>query len=468
MEASLLGGGAGGIAHVAPDTEGALARAAKDDHPDRLVIGGRLEGLAQLMDRLHPKGVQPLGPVDRDRRPARAHLIEDVFEAAVGHREPSRVRDDGCDCAGHPIPHPPAAAAAVSRMSRRRFAQRPSSLPVRQPGWYQSFVASITRHVFTMRDRGMETAAEHPVEGVIREVSPRYRIQAIERAVSILNAFSMETPELGVTELAEKVGLHKFNRPPVHGEPRRRRPGRAQRTHRPLPPRAPHLRARRSRDAADEPLGRGTAVPGEPGARHRRDRPPGRARRGEAIYIERVEARRALRVPSAIGRGYPAHATNLGKVLLADLPPERVSEIIAERGLAAFTPNTITDPDELTAELERIRERGYAIDDEEYDEGLRCIWAGVRDHSGHVVSALGIGGPVTRRHPGPRRRTRRARDGSRARPLTAPRRAPIRCVRARCTARAQHGLPDAGPPAERSMSSGRPPPGVAFRTSRFP
>ena len=117
---------------------------------------------------------------------------------------------------------------------------------------------------------------------------------------------------------------------------------------------------------------------------------------GEAIYIERVEARRALRLPSAIGRGYPAHATNLGKVLLADLPPERVSEIIAERGLAVFTPNTITDPDELTAELERIRERGYAIDDEEYDEGLRCIGAGVRDHSGHVVSALGIGGPVTR------------------------------------------------------------------------
>ena len=117
---------------------------------------------------------------------------------------------------------------------------------------------------------------------------------------------------------------------------------------------------------------------------------------GEAIYIERVEARRALRVPSAIGRGYPAHATNLGKVLLADLPRERVAEIVAERGLASYTPNTITDLGRLEAELERIRQCGYAIDDEEYDEGLRCIGAGVRDHSGHVVSALGIGGPVTR------------------------------------------------------------------------
>jgi DNA-binding IclR family transcriptional regulator len=117
---------------------------------------------------------------------------------------------------------------------------------------------------------------------------------------------------------------------------------------------------------------------------------------GEAIYIERVEARRALRVPSAIGRGYPAHATNLGKVLLADLAPEQVEQIVAERGLAAYTPHTITDPEGLAAELERIRAVGYAVDNEEYDEGLRCIGAPVRDHSGHVVAALGIGGPVTR------------------------------------------------------------------------
>ena len=188
----------------------------------------------------------------------------------------------------------------------------------------------------------------------------------------------------------------QIHRPPLHGQPRCGRSGGAQPAHRPLPARAPHLRARWPGDAADEPLGRGAAVPGGPCPRHRRDRPPGRARRGEAIYIERVEARRALRVPSAIGRGYPAHATNLGKVLLADLPRERVAEIVAEKGLASYTPNTITDPVRLEAELERIRERGYAIDDEEYDEGLRCIGAGVRDHSGHVVSALGIGGPVTR------------------------------------------------------------------------
>jgi DNA-binding IclR family transcriptional regulator len=69
---------------------------------------------------------------------------------------------------------------------------------------------------------------------------------------------------------------------------------------------------------------------------------------------------------------------------------------VAERGLAAFTPQTITDLGRLEAELERIRALGYAVDNEEYDEGLRCIGAAVRDHSGHVVAALGIGGPVTR------------------------------------------------------------------------
>lgn len=101
-------------------------------------------------------------------------------------------------------------------------------------------------------------------------------------------------------------------------------------------------------------------------------------------------------MPSAIGRGYPAHATNLGKVLLADLDTGQVAEIVQERGLSAYTPHTIVDPAALETELAQIRERGFAVDNEEYDEGLRCIGAPVRDHSGHVVAALGIGGPVTR------------------------------------------------------------------------
>ena len=97
---------------------------------------------------------------------------------------------------------------------------------------------------------------------------------------------------------------------------------------------------------------------------------------GEAIYIERVEARRALRIPSAMGRGYPAHATNLGKVLLADLLPRGAcAQIVAERGLAAYTPHTITDPEPWRPSSSASARSGYAVDNEEYDEGLRCIGA---------------------------------------------------------------------------------------------
>ncbi len=230
----------------------------------------------------------------------------------------------------------------------------------------------------------------------IRPVSPRYRIQAIERAVSILNAFSMDDPELGVTELADRLGLHKstvhrfmVNLDAAGLVERNARTGRYRLGLHVFELGALVMQQMNLWDEALPFLEGLVHDTGETGHLAVLDG-------GEAIYIERVEARRALRVPSAIGRGYPAHATNLGKVLLADLPRERVEAIIAERGLAAYTSQTITDPIELEADLELIRRRGYAVDNEEYDEGLRCIGAPVRDHSGRVVAALGIGGPVTR------------------------------------------------------------------------
>jgi DNA-binding IclR family transcriptional regulator len=238
------------------------------------------------------------------------------------------------------------------------------------------------------------TPAPAPAEPAA--VSPRYRIQAIERAVAILNAFNADEPELGVTEIAERVCLHKstVHRFIVNLEAaglveRNARSGRYRLGLHIFELGGLVMQRMNLWDEALPFLEGLVRDTGETGHLAVLDG-------GEAIYIERVEARRPLRVPSAIGRGYPAHATNLGKVLLADLPRERVVEIVAAHGLPAYTRNTITDLDALERELERIRERGYAIDDEEYDEGLRCIGAGVRDHTGRVVSALGIGGPVTR------------------------------------------------------------------------
>jgi DNA-binding IclR family transcriptional regulator len=247
-----------------------------------------------------------------------------------------------------------------------------------------------------MQDTAMEITGRDALDPSARPVSPRYRIQAIERAVAILNAFTVDDPELGVTDLSEKVGLHKstvhrfmVNLDAAGLVERNQRTGRYRLGLRIFELGGLVMQQMNLWDEALPFLEGLVRDTGETGHLAVLDG-------GEAIYIERVEARRALRVPSAIGRGYPAHATNLGKVLLADLPRERVAEIVAERGLASYTRHTITDPDDLDAELERIRQRGYAVDNEEYDDGLRCIGAGVRDHSGHVVSALGIGGPVTR------------------------------------------------------------------------
>lgn len=247
-----------------------------------------------------------------------------------------------------------------------------------------------------MRDDERAGNGDGAEAGGARPVSPRYRIQAIERAVAILNAFSAEDPELGVTELAERLGLHKstvhrfmVNLDAAGLVERNPRSGRYRLGLRIFELGGLVMQQMNLWDEALPFLEGLVRDTGETGHLAVLDG-------GEAVYIERVESRRALRIPSAVGRGYPAHATNLGKVLLADLAPERVAEIVAERGLAAYTPHTITDEAELHAELTRIRERGYAIDNEEYDEGLRCIGAPVRDHSGHVVAALGIGGPVTR------------------------------------------------------------------------
>ena len=244
-----------------------------------------------------------------------------------------------------------------------------------------------------MQDTLSDPPSAEPLE--LDRPAPRYRIQAIERAVAILNAFSAEDPELGVTELAGRLGLHKST---VHrfmvnleaaGLVERTRSARYRLGLRIFELGGLVMQRMNLWDEALPFLEGLVRDTGETGHLAVLDG-------GEAIYIERVEARRALRIPSAVGRGYPAHATNLGKVLLADLPPDRLRQLVGDGPLGAFTPHTITDPAELEAELERIRAQGFAVDNEEYDEGLRCIGAPIYDHSGRAVAALGIGGPVTR------------------------------------------------------------------------
>lgn len=113
------------------------------------------------------------------------------------------------------------------------------------------------------------------------------------------------------------------------------------------------------------------------------------------LYIRIRESRQAVRMSSGLGSRAPAHCTGVGKALIAFQPPEIVQQII-DNGLKRYTQGTITDPDKLRAELATIRQKGYAIDDEEIEVGLRCIAAPIRDHSGQVTAAISVAAPVQR------------------------------------------------------------------------
>jgi DNA-binding IclR family transcriptional regulator len=116
------------------------------------------------------------------------------------------------------------------------------------------------------------------------------------------------------------------------------------------------------------------------------------------VSIHLVESAHPLRIHMRIG-GVPAHATATGKLLLAALPPEELTRRLAGRRLASLTSRTIKSRSALQAELRRVRDQGYAIDDEECSLGLRCVGAPIQEHRGSVVAALSMVAPCHRLPP---------------------------------------------------------------------
>ncbi|SRR5579875_694474 len=113
------------------------------------------------------------------------------------------------------------------------------------------------------------------------------------------------------------------------------------------------------------------------------------------LYIDKVESPHSLRMVSRVGGTNPLHCTGLGKALLAFLPAEEFDRYVAEP-LERRTPNTIVAPDILRAELQRIRDRGYALDDVENEVGVRCIGAPIFDHHGTLAGSISLAGPTMR------------------------------------------------------------------------
>ena len=116
----------------------------------------------------------------------------------------------------------------------------------------------------------------------------------------------------------------------------------------------------------------------------------------EVLFLSQVETQHAIRAFFAPGTRAPMHVSGIGKALLAWYPANRVEKIMRDQGLAGFTALSITSPEALERDLERTRERGFAIDDQERAEGMRCVAAPIFNAHGEAVAGLSVSGPAFR------------------------------------------------------------------------
>jgi DNA-binding IclR family transcriptional regulator len=216
----------------------------------------------------------------------------------------------------------------------------------------------------------------HPEGGVT--------IGALERGLAILEALG-ESPDLQLVELAARLGAPKGS---IHRHlavlERLGYVVRAPDSKRySLGPRLIHLgySARGQLRLADlaEPLM--TEV---------------RDRFNESVHLGVIDSRHPVKMAAAVGERTQAHVSALGKVLLAWGPPSLLDTVIDSEGLPGYTGNTLTTRGQLAADLDLVRERGYAIDDEESALGLRCVAARIRRAGGDVIAALSLSSPAER------------------------------------------------------------------------
>jgi DNA-binding IclR family transcriptional regulator len=117
----------------------------------------------------------------------------------------------------------------------------------------------------------------------------------------------------------------------------------------------------------------------------------------QVLYLERLQSPHPIGfMRSRVGGIVPAYCTGLGKTLLAYKPEAAVVSWLSSQKLTPMTPQTMTSPRRLLKELRSIRERGYGIDEQEHEVGVRCVAAPVFNHAGEVVAAVSVAGPADR------------------------------------------------------------------------
>ena len=224
---------------------------------------------------------------------------------------------------------------------------------------------------------------------------PVYRVQVLERAVDILQVLSEDSRELAAGEVAERLSLHKST------------------IHRLLTVLDQHRLIRRNAETGRYTLGLRLFEFGTRAVRGLQLRDQAQphldqlAREtGETAHIcvldnlEMVslayaEGPRSLRMPATVGRRTPAYCSAVGKAMLAFLPESALDEVLA-RPVQACTEKTLVTRTELLADLRQVRIRGYSVDNEEIEKGLRCVGGPVWNYTGEVVAAISVAGPAFR------------------------------------------------------------------------
>jgi IclR family pca regulon transcriptional regulator len=224
----------------------------------------------------------------------------------------------------------------------------------------------------------------------------KYYIEALGRGLNVLEAFSRDSPSLSLTEIAEATGLSKstafrfthtleelgfLNRDP---ETKQYRPG---------------LKVLRLGFTALNSLEMGQiAQPYLKALSANCGWTTNMAVRDEVeiVYVARNKTQQILSVDLHLGSRLPVHCTSMGKAQLVDLTRRELRDLLGEGPYERRGPNTITSLDALVAELDQVRQEGYAIADEELAPGLRAVAAPVRGHAQQVVAAVSVSVPSVR------------------------------------------------------------------------
>ena len=243
-----------------------------------------------------------------------------------------------------------------------------------------------------MADRILKLA--HPRKAT--STSNRYRIQVLDRAAQIMDCFGFDHKELSVSEIGRRTRLHKST------------------THRILMALEYNQLIKQNPETGKYHLGIKLFKLGNqavlqfdlrdicrPHLVRLMDKTKETVHLAvldgdQVLYLDKVEGPHALRMPSRVGRHITTYCTSLGKAMLSCLEETDVKRMLQSQPFKVLTPNTIRNLDLLLADLRATRKRGYSIDDEEIEIGLRCVGAPIYDHTMRMVGAISVAAPSAR------------------------------------------------------------------------